>query len=597
MLARSGGFARCGHCHQVFDARQNLLDPHAGAQSAEHTPSPAHGGDDRAFRDDDHEASAGAAETDTRTEQVGDPREDADDRAGAENEAYADDQAEPGARAEAGVTESESALSFEPPLPESAAAHEPPISAEVPPFPAPVFAPPVEPLSVAEVRWSPPESATPEPISPPEPSPNVKPNAAPNAELEAERESQTQSAPEAEHVPEVARSPEAESAAEAAHLHAAQHVPEHEHLREPEHLSEPEHLQEPEHLPEPEHLLQPEQPPEHEHLPEHELLPEAAHLPEPEHLPEAAPLPEAEPFPAANHSPETERRSEPPAMVEPPPSEPPLPEHAPAPEPVAPPVARTPAAPIEPFPEAYRQAGSTQTGSSSHESEWDDDEPRFNLAAGPAPDAEPHLEPSFAAAADDPRVRAAAAPPIFAEPPPSSAHERHFAVTREARAKSPSRVLGYIVGGIIALALVVVLIAQLAWWRREAIMVYWPDSQALFARACAQLGCRLTPPRDIDGLQVEASDLRQIDGPHRLELRVPLRNRYGVALAYPAIELTLFDSKNEVAIRRILWPQDYAPPGTTIAAGLPAHATQTMIVRLDSGNAIATNFRVQIFYP
>ncbi|MEA3117247.1 MAG: hypothetical protein QOI13_517, partial [Paraburkholderia sp.] len=65
----------------------------------------------------------------------------------------------------------------------------------------------------------------------------------------------------------------------------------------------------------------------------------------------------------------------------------------------------------------------------------------------------------------------------------------------------------------------------------------------------------------------------------------------------PAIELTLFDEKNEVAIRRVLWPQDYAPPGTAIAAGLPPNATQTMIVRLDSGNAVATNFRVQIFYP
>jgi hypothetical protein len=302
-------------------------------------------------------------------------------------------------------------------------------------------------------------------------------------------------------------------------------------------------------------------------------------------------------------------------MAEPPASEPPVREETRIPEPLAPPVDRTPAAPIEPAHEAYRQPASTHTWAASHESEWDDDEPRFNVGARPAPDDEPHLEPHlreslraqaeeeaatephFAAGADDPRVRAAGVPPIFAEPPPSSAHERHFAVTREARAKSPSRVLGYFVGGLIALALVIVLIAQLAWWRREAIMVYWPDSQPLFARACAHLGCQLMPPRDIDGLQVEASDLRQIDGPHRLELRVPLRNRYGIALAYPAIELTLFDSKNEVAIRRILWPQDYAPPGTTITAGLPPHTTQTMIVRLDSGNAIATNFRVQIFYP
>jgi hypothetical protein len=153
------------------------------------------------------------------------------------------------------------------------------------------------------------------------------------------------------------------------------------------------------------------------------------------------------------------------------------------------------------------------------------------------------------------------------------------------------------VGAVVAVLLVLALIAQLIWWRREAVMVYWPDSQSLFASVCTRLGCQITPPRDIDGLQVEASDLRQIDGPHRLELRVPLRNRYNIALAYPAIELTLFDEKNEVAIRRVLWPQDYAPPGTPIAAGLPAHATQTMIVRLDSGNIVATNFRVQIFYP
>ncbi|WP_240324460.1 DUF3426 domain-containing protein [Trinickia diaoshuihuensis] len=223
------------------------------------------------------------------------------------------------------------------------------------------------------------------------------------------------------------------------------------------------------------------------------------------------------------------------------------------------------------------------------------------------PHLEPHLRASLQAQAEAPvephlseaqsSIHAAGVPPIFAEPPQSDPQERHFAMTREARAKTPGRALWYALGGIVSIALVLALIAQLAWWRREAVMVYWPESQPLFARACAQLGCRLSPPRDIDGLQVEASDLRQVDGPHRLELRVPLRNRYGIALAFPAIELTLFDDKNNAAIRRILWPQDYVAPGTAIAAGLPAHATQTMIVRLDSGNTVATNFRVQIFYP
>ncbi len=226
------------------------------------------------------------------------------------------------------------------------------------------------------------------------------------------------------------------------------------------------------------------------------------------------------------------------------------------------------------------------------------------LALGEAPNAtwraerEPR-EPRFSVPPSEPRT-----PPRFdagpaAIPPAAQTNERvrPFEVTRELRPDAPRYAWLRVIGAFVALLLLVVFVAQLTWWRRETVMVYWPSSRSLFAEACTYLGCQISPPRDIDGLQVEASDLRQIDGPHRLELRVPLRNRYNIALAYPAIELTLFDEKNEVAIRRVLWPQDYAPPGTPIAAGLPPHATQTMIVRLDSGNAIATNFRVQIFYP
>jgi predicted Zn finger-like uncharacterized protein len=211
-----------------------------------------------------------------------------------------------------------------------------------------------------------------------------------------------------------------------------------------------------------------------------------------------------------------------------------------------------------------------------------DQEPRFRMP----PSSEPQMPP--------PRDAARTGVPPFAA---ADERARPFGVTREPRA--PARRHGWlrVVGAVLALVLIVVLAAQLIWWRREAVMVYWPASQPLFADVCTRLGCQISPPRDIDGLQIEASDLRQIDGPHRLELRVPLRNRYDIALAYPAIELTLFDEKNEIAIRRVLWPQDYAPPGTAIAAGLSPHTTQTMIVRLDSGNAVATNFRVQIFYP
>ncbi|HZZ13169.1 MAG TPA: DUF3426 domain-containing protein [Paraburkholderia sp.] len=194
-------------------------------------------------------------------------------------------------------------------------------------------------------------------------------------------------------------------------------------------------------------------------------------------------------------------------------------------------------------------------------------------------------------------------------PPPSASSGEPFAVkpvhdgadpfpvTRETRPAEPRRLGWLIVGSVIAVLLVIALLVQLAWWQRETVMVYFPGSQTLYVKACAQLGCQITPPHDIDGLQVEPSDLRQIDGPHKLELKMPLRNRFNIALAYPAIELTLLDDQNNVAVRRVLWPQDYVAPGTPIASGLPGHTTQTMIVHLDTGNAVASNFRVQIFYP
>lgn len=203
----------------------------------------------------------------------------------------------------------------------------------------------------------------------------------------------------------------------------------------------------------------------------------------------------------------------------------------------------------------------------------------------PIADPEPVFRPVGSSAA-----------PAFSAFEPNAGGEP-FAVTREAPVRAQRRTGWRIIGVLIALVLLAALAAQLAWWLRETVIVHWPGSQPYYQQACAQLGCHVSPPRDIDGLQIQPSDLRQVDDPHHLELKVPLHNRFDVALAYPAMELTLLDRQNNVVVRRVLWPQDYTPPGTRIEAGLPAQTTQTMIVRLDTGNVVASNFRIEIFYP
>ncbi|SAK73030.1 FHA domain-containing protein [Caballeronia fortuita] len=227
----------------------------------------------------------------------------------------------------------------------------------------------------------------------------------------------------------------------------------------------------------------------------------------------------------------------------------------------------------------------------------------------PQPDApRAHPEPEAPAT---PAWREDAEPGFGARKPSpparrTSANEA-FPVIRESReareARAPARAharsgkLGRVVGVIVALLLVLLLLVQLAWWQRETVMVYVPGSHVFYSQICDQLGCTISPPRNIDGLQIESSGLRQVDGPHKLELKLSLRNRTDVALAFPALELTLLDDKNNVAIRRVLWPQDYARPGTIFAIGLAPQSAQPVIVRLDTGDAVAANYRVQVFYP
>ncbi|HDR9126046.1 TPA: zinc-ribbon domain-containing protein [Burkholderia vietnamiensis] len=235
-------------------------------------------------------------------------------------------------------------------------------------------------------------------------------------------------------------------------------------------------------------------------------------------------------------------------------------------------------------------------------------EPRFAFTPAPS-DAAPddsHAAERGVAAADEPAnapddAQSAAKPPAQpAVPFPAALTEDdrpHFEVTRETRAPQRRGMLAGFFGGVVAATLGVLLFAQLAWWQRESVMIYWPVTQSWYRQACAPLGCKATPPRAIDGLRLNATDLRQLDGPRVLELKAPLTNRYRVALAYPSLELTLLDDTNHVTVRRVLAPRDYVRPGTPIDAGLPPGTTQTMVVRLDTNGASASNFRVQIFYP
>jgi predicted Zn finger-like uncharacterized protein len=164
------------------------------------------------------------------------------------------------------------------------------------------------------------------------------------------------------------------------------------------------------------------------------------------------------------------------------------------------------------------------------------------------------------------------------------------------------------------------LLAQSAYWYRHEIAAYgeprFPGLRAWMTRGCQsiplRIDCTITLPHHIERLQVSAAEVVETPMPGVYSLRLSLRNEGALPQAYPALEMTLSDARNNIVTRRVVLPQEYlvgAPPGSASAAllssqGLVGHSEQSFIVPLKiesdstaSPPATVAGYLVEIFYP
>ena len=144
-----------------------------------------------------------------------------------------------------------------------------------------------------------------------------------------------------------------------------------------------------------------------------------------------------------------------------------------------------------------------------------------------------------------------------------------------------------------ALALTVLLAAQLLVAQRDAVVAQWPGSRSLVQSVCAPLDCRIEPLRRIDQLGVDSSGLTRIDDGPVYRLVLVLRNRSDMPLLMPSIDLSLTDAAGVLVTRRMLSASDLGTARNTIAAGqeLPLQAL------LMSADRTLTGYTIEIFYP
>lgn len=247
---------------------------------------------------------------------------------------------------------------------------------------------------------------------------------------------------------------------------------------------------------------------------------------------------------------------------------PPAPEPQPAPPPPLPP---------PPPPAAMPVAGGVAHGESTVVAAM----AMASAVAEPPPAVAPAPAPAAAAAA-------AGLVATRDEPVPMPTFVRQ--AERAARWRRPGVRAALAGAGVVLTA---TLALQVAVEYRDHAAARFPALRPLLQAACGAFGCSIHPPRAIESLTVDASGLVRVEGTAMYKLSVTLKNRSDLALAAPALDLTLTDSQGGVLARRVVRLTDLGllrpdvPPATT----LPLQATLAGPDRQVSG------YTIELFYP
>ena len=147
----------------------------------------------------------------------------------------------------------------------------------------------------------------------------------------------------------------------------------------------------------------------------------------------------------------------------------------------------------------------------------------------------------------------------------------------------------------ITVLLASVLLAQVLVRERDRIAAAYPSSVTAMETMCRALNCTIGPVRDIESVAIDSSNLvRRLDNFYSFDL--VLRNGSHVAVAMPALELSLTDSRDGVISRRVFLPEEL--PGSPEL--VPPQGSLSLSLRLsiaDKNQSSMSGYRALVFYP
>jgi predicted Zn finger-like uncharacterized protein len=219
---------------------------------------------------------------------------------------------------------------------------------------------------------------------------------------------------------------------------------------------------------------------------------------------------------------------------------------------------------------------------------------------------EPLALPAAPGAPDALRVQPDASPqptrsPASAVPPSSEAPEPEILTLPDdlfgpgALRPGPGRRWPWALGSIV---LALALPAQGLVFFGTELAVRLPQFRPEFTEACGWLRCSVALPRMPDQLFIEASDLQVLNAarPGEVLLTATIRNRAAVTQELPLIELTLTDTLNQTAARKVFYPADYVDKSRTQEQGIEANQEIPIKLYLDTGDIKPSGYRLYLFF-
>lgn len=156
-------------------------------------------------------------------------------------------------------------------------------------------------------------------------------------------------------------------------------------------------------------------------------------------------------------------------------------------------------------------------------------------------------------------------------------------------ATPPSTLPGLILAGVLLL----LLLAQLAWFNRELVLAT-PQGAAIAEGLCSVVGCEVPPHRAPSQYTVLHRDIGAApDDPGVLQMQLRFRNDADFAQPMPDIQLSLYDSEEKLIARRRLPPDEYLFPSPSAGTLVNPGDEISLTLQLEDPGRHTTGFKLE----